>query len=47
MFVVFQIGRSREWKVSSPMTQDSAFVFLTELQTYNPDTKFEIRQMVD
>jgi len=44
MFAVFQIEATKEYQATIYMEQNAAFKAMAEMQTYNPDTKFEIRQ---
>ena len=44
MFAVFQIEKTKEYQATIYMEQDAAFKAMTEMQSFNPDTKFEIRQ---
>jgi hypothetical protein len=44
MFAVFQIEATKEYQATIYMDQNAAFKAMAEMQMYNPDTKFEIRQ---
>jgi hypothetical protein len=44
MFTVFQIESNREYQATIGLSYEAALAILCELQRYNPETVFVIRQ---